>query len=218
MAETSAPKTLQPAKGKSISSLGIVWQMGKRYPRRIAYASIALMFAAAASTSIPMGIKFVVDNSFGACQKQARGCYDINNAFLFMFAIVIILGFATAFRFYFVSWLGERVVADIRMAVLNNLLRLSPSYFEENRPAEIASRITSDTAVIEQIVGTTVSVALRNTLTGIGGIAFLTWLAPGLTLKLLIGIPVIVMPITLLGRRLQGLARSSQDRVASVGT
>jgi ATP-binding cassette, subfamily B, bacterial len=218
MADTSDQKTAEPAKGKNIASLGIVWQMAKHYPGRIFYASIALLVAAAASTSIPMGIKFVVDNSFGACEKEAIGCFDINTAFLGMFGIVIVLGIATAFRFYFVSWLGERVVADIRIAVLNNLLRLSPSYFEENRPAEIASRVTSDTAVIEQIVGTTVSVALRNTLTGIGGIAFLSWLAPALTLKLLVGIPIIVLPITLLGRRLQGLARSSQDRVASVGT
>jgi ATP-binding cassette, subfamily B, bacterial len=218
MADISDQKTSEPAKGKNIASLGIVWQMAKHYPRRIFYAAIALLVAATASTSIPMGIKFVVDNSFGACEKEAIGCFDINTAFLGMFGIVVILGIATAFRFYFVSWLGERVVADIRIAVLNNLLRLSPSYFEENRPAEIASRVTSDTAVIEQIVGTTVSVALRNTLTGIGGIAFLSWLAPALTLKLLVGIPIIVLPITLLGRRLQGLARSSQDRVASVGT
>lgn len=218
MANTAEQSSSPPPNRKSISSLNIVWNMAKRYPSRIFYAACALLAAAAATSSIPLGIKYVVENSFGACEKRPTGCGDINTMFLLMFVIVVILGIATAFRFYFVSWLGERVVADIRTGVLDNLLKLSPSYFEENRPAEIASRITADTAVIEQIVGTTVSVALRNTLTGIAGVAVLTWLAPSLTLKLLIGIPIVVFPITFLGRRLQELSRTSQDRVASVGT
>ena len=213
--EASSPPSPQR---KSIASLSIVWRMAKRYPGRIFYAGCALLAAAAATSSIPVGIKYVVENSFGQCEQQAAGCGDIDFMFLMLFGIVIILGVSTALRFYFVSWLGERVVADIRIGVLDNLLRLSPSYFEENRPAEIASRVTADTAVIEQIVGTTASVALRNTLTGIAGVVVLTWLAPGLTLKLLIGIPIIVFPITFLGRRLQELSRTSQDRVASIGT
>src|SRR3546814_14495674 len=92
--------------------------------------------------------------------------------------IVVILALATALRFYFVSWLGERTVADIRQAVQRNLLRLAPGFFEENRPSEIASRMTSDTAIIEQVVGTTVSVALRNLVMGVGGIVYLFTLSP----------------------------------------
>src|SRR3546814_6825263 len=131
--------------------------------------------------------------------------------------IVVVLALATASRYYFVSWLGERVVADIRTAVQANLLRLAPAFFEENRPSEIASRLTADTAVIEQVVGTTVSVALRNIVTGVGGIAYLFTLAPKLTAMLLLGIPVVVLLIMLIGRRLRALSRTSQDRVADVG-
>ena len=122
---------------------------------------------------------------------------------------MLTLAVATALRFYFVSWLGERTVADIRQAVQRNLLRLAPGFFEENRPSEIASRMTSDTTIIEQVVGTTVSVALRNTVMGIGGIAYLFTLSPKLTGGILLGIPVIIMPIVLLGRRLH-VARSAR--------
>ena len=128
------------------------------------------------------------------------------------------LAIATAFRFYFVSMLGERVVADIRGDVHDNMLRLEPRFFEENRPSEIASRITTDTAVIETVVGSTVSIALRNIVMGFGGIIYLFTLAPMLTLELLLAIPLLIVPVTLLGRRVRNLSRSSQDRVADVGS
>lgn len=153
----------------------------------------------------------MIDSGFVA------GGGDIAPHFRYFYMIVIVLALATAMRFYFVSWLGERVVADIRGAVQRNLLRLAPAYFEENRPSEIASRMTSDTAIIEQVVGTTVSVALRNAVMGIGGIGLLFTLSPQLTGAMLLGIPVIIMPIMLLGRRLQNISRSSQDRVADIG-
>jgi ATP-binding cassette, subfamily B, bacterial len=129
-----------------------------------------------------------------------------------------VLAIATACRFYFVSMLGEKVIADIRVAVHDNLLRLEPRFFEENRPAEIASRITSDTAVIEMVVGSTVSVALRNVVMGIGGVIYLFALAPMLTMGLLLGIPIIILPVMLLGRRVRTISRSSQDRIADLGT
>jgi len=153
----------------------------------------------------------MIDSGFVA------GGGDVAPHFRLFYAIVLTLAFATALRFYFVSWLGERTVADIRQAVQRNLLRLAPGFFEENRPSEIASRMTSDTTIIEQVVGTTVSVALRNMVMGIGGIAYLFTLSPKLTGGILLGIPVIIMPIVLLGRRLQNVARSSQDRVADIG-
>jgi ATP-binding cassette subfamily B protein len=120
-------------------------------------------------------------------------------------------------RFYFVSWLGERVVADIRLRVHRNLLRLAPAFYEENSPKEISSRMTSDTALIEQVVGTTVSVALRNLLMAIGGTIYLFYLVPGLTVGLVLIIPAIVVPITYFGRRLRKVSRTSQDRVADIG-
>ena len=105
------------------------------------------------------------------------------------------MALATAIRFYFVSWLGERVVADIRLAVHRNLLRLAPGFFEENRPAEITSRITVDTTIIEQVVGTTISVALRNIVMGIACAVILFVLAPKLAAMMLLGIPLVVVPI-----------------------
>ena len=134
-----------------------------------------------------------------------------------MGGIVVVLALATAVRFQNVSWLGERVVADIRLRVQANLLRMAPSYFEETSPAEISSRMTSDTSLIEQAVGTTVSVALRNSITAVGGLIALFWLIPKLTLGLVIGIPVVVLPIVWFGRRLKKISRASQDRVADIG-
>jgi ATP-binding cassette, subfamily B, bacterial len=120
-------------------------------------------------------------------------------------------------RFYFVSWIGERTVADIRLAVHRNLLRLSPGFFEENRPAEITSRITVDTTIIEQVVGTTVSIALRNTILGIACVVILFALAPKLALLILGGAILVVLPIAILGRQVRAISTRSQDRIADVG-
>jgi ATP-binding cassette subfamily B protein len=196
---------------KKIGNLRMVWDRAIQYPRQIVFAAIALLVAALATLAIPWGFKSIVDEGF------ASGGEDIAPYFQFLLVIVAILAVATALRFYFVSWLGERVVADIRLAVQRNLLRLAPGFFEENRPSEIASRMTSDTAIIEQTVGTTVSVALRNIIIGIGGIIYLFTLAPTLTAGLLIGIPVVILPIVFIGRKLSSVSRFSQDRVADVG-
>jgi ATP-binding cassette subfamily B protein len=128
------------------------------------------------------------------------------------------MALATAVRFYFVSWLGERTVADIRLAVHRNLLRMSPGFFEENRPAEITSRITVDTTIIEQVVGTTASVALRNLVTGLACIAILFALAPRLAALMLLGVPLVIGPIVFLGRRVRAVSTRGQDRIADVGT
>jgi ATP-binding cassette subfamily B protein len=117
-----------------------------------------------------------------------------------------------------VSWLGERTVADIRLAVHRNLLRLSPGFFEENRPAEITSRMTVDTTIIEQVVGTTVSVALRNLVMGVGCAITMFVLAPKLAGLMLLGIPVVLGPMLFLGRRVRSISMRNQDRIADVGT
>jgi ATP-binding cassette, subfamily B, bacterial len=220
---------------RKLGSLRMIWRFAKNYPRQILIASAALLVAAVATTSVPAAFKLIVDCAFtngsGAvapmCDARVMrimamlgsdGPGDVGIYFKLLLVIVVILAAATAVRFYFVSWLGERVVADVRSAVQDNLLRLAPSFFEENRPAEIASRLTSDTAVIEQVVGTTVSVAARNVLIAIIGISFLFWLAPKLTALLLFGIPVVVVPIIYIGRRLENASKKSQDRVADIGT
>lgn len=204
---------IKPAEPKrKIGNLVMIWRFATKYPSKIAAALTALVIAASATLAIPSGFRLVIDKGF------AGEGGDIGRWFQYLLGIVVVLAIATALRFYFVSWLGERVVADVRGAVQQNLLRLSPSYFEENRPSEIASRLTTDTSVIEQIVGTTVSIALRNTVLAIGGVIYLLTLAPKLTLMLLIGIPVIILPIVYIGRKLEEVSRKSQDRVADVGT
>lgn len=196
---------------RSIGNLRLIWGFATAYPGRILGAALSLMVAASATLAIPSGFKRIIDQGF------ASGSGEVSPYFRYLLMIVVVLAFATALRFYFVSWLGERVVADVRSAVQRNLLTLAPRFFEENRPSEIASRLTADTSVIEQIVGTTVSVALRNLVMGVGGIAYLFTLAPKLTGLLLIGIPVIILPIVIIGRRLRAVSRFSQDRVADVG-
>jgi ATP-binding cassette subfamily B protein len=200
-------------KSRSLAPLRMVFGAAVQYPREIGFALAALLITSAATLAIPYRFKVIIDEAFGGSTTPD----DIAHAFQYLLMIVVILGIGTALRFYFVSWLGERVVADIRLKVQANLLRLSPGFYEVNSPKEISSRMTSDTAIIENVVGTTVSVALRNSLTAIGGIGLLIFLAPSLTLGLLIGIPVVIAPIVFFGRKIRAVSRSSQDRIADVG-
>ncbi|MET3827191.1 ATP-binding cassette subfamily B protein [Sphingomonas sp. PvP055] len=208
----NASDTAPPGRRK-LSNLLMIWHYGSRYPAQLTIALLALLTTSATTLYIPWTFKSVIDRGF----SSAGNSEHIDRVFYGLFGLVAVLAIATAVRFYFVSWLGERTVADIRTAVQANLLRLAPRWFEENRPSEVASRLTSDTAQIENAVGTTVSVALRNVLTGIGGIISLFALAPKLAGLLLLGIPVMVLPIVLLGRRVQAYSRSSQDRIADIG-
>jgi len=191
----------------------MIWGLAGRYPGRIAAALGALLVASCATLAIPYGFKRIIDRGFSA----GGSAHGVDSSFRYLLMIVVVLAIATACRFYFVSWLGERVVADLRRKVQANLLRLAPRFFEENRPSEIASRMTSDTAIIEQIVGSTVSIALRNSFTGVGGVIYLFVLAPKLAASLLLGIPLIMGPILILGRRVRGFSRSSQDKIAEIG-
>jgi ATP-binding cassette, subfamily B, bacterial len=212
-ASETVDNTAAPARSRTLAPLRMVFGTAVQYPREISLALTALVITAAATLAIPWRFKVIIDEAFGGAASPD----DIGRAFQYLLMIVVILGLGTAMRFYFVSWLGERVVADIRLKVQRNLLRLSPGFYEENSPKEISSRMTSDTAIIETVVGTTVSVALRNTLTGIGGTLLLLYLAPGLTMGLLVGIPLVIVPIVIFGRKIRAVSRSSQDRIADVG-
>ncbi|EAT09621.1 ABC transporter transmembrane domain-containing protein [Sphingobium sp. 10 DY56-G10] len=207
MADDSSISNTRPALG----NLAMLWRFARRYPGRIAGALIALIVSSAATLAIPNGFRLVIDKGF-------MGGGDIGRWFEYLLMIVIVLALASALRFYFVSWLGERVVADIRCATQANLLRQAPRFFEENRPSEIASRMTADTAIVEQVVGSTVSVALRNMVTAIGGLVYLFALAPKLAALLLLGIPVVLLVLIGLARRVRTLSRASQDRLADIGS
>ncbi|MDP2131298.1 MAG: ABC transporter transmembrane domain-containing protein [Erythrobacter sp.] len=213
-AEVVAGAEAEPAaRPRSLAPLRMVFGAAVQYPRQIGLALLALVITSAATLAIPWRFKVIIDEAFGGTANAEQ----IGHAFQYLLMIVLILGIGTALRFYFVSWLGERVVADIRLKVQENLLRLSPGFYEVNSPKEISSRMTSDTAIIENVVGTTISVALRNSLTAIGGIGLLLYLAPSLTLGLLIGIPLVIAPIVYFGRKIRTVSRTSQDRIADVG-
>ncbi|GAA4760735.1 ABC transporter ATP-binding protein/permease [Stakelama sediminis] len=198
---------------RKLSNLRIVWRYTARYKGRLAAALFSLFVAAIATLSVPYTFRLVVDNGFAAGSDPA----SIAPYFRGLLVVVLVLALATAGRFYFVSWLAERTTADMRMDVHRNLLRLPPRWFEENRPSEIASRLTSDTAVVEQVVGSTISIALRNFLIGVGGVVYLFVLAPRIATFLIVGIPVVVLPIMWLGGRVRKLSRSTQDRIADIG-
>lgn len=202
-----------PRESKSLGPLRMVWRAAAAYPGRVAMAGVALLITSATTASVPWGFRQVVDKGFARGSDPAT----INHWFETLLGMVTVLAIGTAIRFYNVSWLGERVVADIRLSVQKNLLRQPPSFFEENSPKEISSRMTADTGLIEQVVGTTVSVALRNLITAIVGVVILFFLAPKLTAGLVLAIPVVVLPIVWFGRRLRNESRTSQDRVADIG-
>nr|WP_295660350.1 ABC transporter transmembrane domain-containing protein [Polymorphobacter sp.] len=199
---------------RKLSKLVILWRFVKVYPGHLAMALVALAVAAGSTLAVPKGLQLVVDKGFHAGADPAV----IAPYFWALLGVVAVQGIATSVRFYYVSWIGERVVADLRRTVQRHLLSLDPGFFEENRPSEIASRLTSDTAVIEQVVSTSASVALRNAFMGIGGLVYMVALSPKLAGLMLLVIPMVIIPIIVLGRRVRDLSRSSQDRIASIGT
>jgi ATP-binding cassette, subfamily B, bacterial len=214
MASRPPKPPLPPPAERKLSRLKLLWQFSRAYPLQLIGALLALCVAAVTTLAIPQGLKMVVDNGF-AKGSDPGAIAPFFTAFL---GLVLLLGAATAVRFYFVTWIGERVVADLRTAVQKHLVTLDPVFFEENRPAEIASRITSDTAIIEQVVATSASLALRNSVMGIGGIGYMFWVSPRLTMLMLLVIPLTMLPLILLGRKVRDISRTSQDRVADLGT
>ena len=166
----SPENTIEKTKAKTLGPLRMVFLEAAKYRLQVFLALVALTITAAGTLAIPAASQLIVDRGFS-------GDGDIGRWFRYLLMIVVVIGFGTAARFYFVSWIGERVVADIRLKVQRNLLRLSPSFYEENSPKEISSRMTADTAIIETVVGTTVSVALRNMFLGVGG-TIIFWLLP----------------------------------------
>jgi len=210
------PRTLnngQVEPASSVRPLAMIGRAALAYPGQMTCALLALLVTAAATLAIPAGFRLIIDRGFAEGTDPA----EIARWFRYLFLIVIVLAVGTAARYYFVTLLGERVVADIRLAVQNNLLRLSPAFFEQNSPGEIATRLTADTTQIEHVVGVTISVALRNIIMVIGGTAYLLVLAPGLTGLLVVAVPAAMLPLMWFGRRVRRVSRESQDRLAEVG-
>lgn len=190
----------------------VVVTLLKPYRSRVIVAALALVVAALAMLGVGQGLRAVIDQGFAAGDPAW-----LDRALLAMFGVIALLAAATYLRFYNVSWLGERVTADLRRRVFDHLLSLPPSYFEQGRTGAVISRLTSDTTLIENAIGSTLSIALRNLLILIGGLAMLFTTNLKLTLLVLAGVPLVVAPIVLFGRRVRRLARISQDRVADLG-
>ncbi len=182
------------------------------YKKQIVWASIALIVTAGLNLALVQYVRIIVDQGFVAASTTM-----LNRAILGFLVIALLQALGTFARFYYVSWLGERVTADLRKAVFSHIIGLHPGYFEANLSGEIQSRITTDTTLIQSVIGSSVSMALRNILLFIGGILFLFITNPRLTSVVLICIPLVVGPIMFFGRRVRRLSRSSQDEIANVG-
>ena len=196
----------------ALKSLARVAAYLRPYRWQVAAAAVALIVAAGAVLAIGQGLKGVIDRGFGAGNAG-----ELDRTLALMLVVIVVMAIATYTRFYFVSWIGERVTADLRRSVFDHLLRLPPGWFEVTRTGEVISRLTNDTAMLETVVGSSASMAVRNLLLLVGGLVMLAITSTKLTLLVLAGVPVVVAPIILFGRRVKKLARASQDRIGDVG-
>jgi len=214
---TTSTNDSDAARKGSLATLKGLTPFMRPYRRQFILAGIALLFAAAATLAIPAAFKQMIDMGFGAAPGAAvdvSRLEHINATFLALFGVAAVLAVATAARFYMVSWLGERVTADIRSAVYGHVVRQSPEFFETTRTGEVLSRLTTDTTLIQTVVGTSISLALRNTLLFFGGLVMLFVTSPRLSSIILGLLVLVVLPIVLFGRRVRKLSRDSQDRIA----
>jgi ATP-binding cassette subfamily B protein len=219
MSNGSATDTPTPAARKSaLAALKGLLPFLRPYRRQFLLAGIALLVAAGATLAIPAAFKQMIDHGFGAASAGRGGggasAANVNATFLALFGVASVLAVATAARYYMVSWLGERVTADIRSAVYRHVVEQSPEFFETTRTGEVLSRLTTDTTLIQTVVGTSISLALRNTLLFVGGLAMLFVTSAKLTSIILGLLVLVVVPIVLFGRRVRKLSRDSQDRIA----
>ncbi|HEX8478046.1 MAG TPA: ABC transporter transmembrane domain-containing protein [Telluria sp.] len=197
----------------ALSALAGLFPFLTPYRRQFVFAGIALVVAACATLAIPYAFKQMIDLGFGA-SAGARSIRHVDATFLALFGVATVLALATAARFYLVSWLGERVTADIRAAVYRHVVNQSPEFFETTQTGEVLSRITTDTTLIQSVVGTSISLALRNTLLFAGGLAMLFVTSAKLSSIILALLVLVIVPIVLFGRRVRTLSRDSQDRIA----
>jgi ATP-binding cassette subfamily B protein len=201
------------AKLSTLPSLLPVIGFLKPYKLRLAGASLALLFTAAATLSMGWGLQVLIDRGFGN-----RDSADLLVAVSLLIAIAAAIAVGTFVRFYLVSWLGERVSADLRKAVFDNIVRLHPGFFELNRSGEIMSRLTTDTTLLQTIIGSSFSMALRSSLTLVGALVLMFITNLKLSLIIAVGVPLILLPILFFGRRVRRLSNQSQDSIASVGS
>jgi ATP-binding cassette, subfamily B, bacterial len=200
----------QPAQNsKKLNALFSLVPFLKPYWLRWIWTFIALAVAASTTLTLPVAFRFLIDSGFSNGNNG-----HIDQYFLALFGLSIVLAVATALRFYFVSWLGERVTADIRSAVYGHILRMSPQFFESTQTGEVLSRLTTDTTLIQTVVGTSLSMGLRNFFLLIGGFSMMLITSHRLAGYILVTLIFVIVPIFLFGRQVRKLSRDSQDRIA----
>ena len=176
------------------------------------------MIAAAATLAIPLAFRLLIDRGFSAPDAfSGLGDAHVNRVFLTLFAVALVLALATSVRFYCVSWLGDRITADLRKGVFSQVLRQDPVFFETLRTGEVQSRLSSDTTLIQSLIGSSISLGLRNALLFIGALMLMIWSSPTLA-SIIVGLLIaVVVPILVVGRRVRRLSRDSQDKLADTG-
>ncbi|MEM1156533.1 MAG: ABC transporter transmembrane domain-containing protein [Pseudomonadota bacterium] len=199
-------------KSASLPALIPVLSFLRPYRWRLVAASLALLFTAGATLSLGWGLQILIDRGFKGDSA------DLSTAISVLLSIAAAIAIGTFIRFYLVSWLGERVSADLRKAVFDNLVHLHPGFFESNRSGEIMSRLTTDTTLLQTIIGSSFSMALRSSLTMIGALVMMFITNLKLSLIIALGVPLVLLPILIFGRRVRRLSNQSQDSIASVGS
>lgn len=200
---------LDRPKGRSIQPLRALLPYIRPYSRTLVAALCALLLASAAQLSLPVAIRYLIDGGLLADDPA-----NIDRYFAGLFLVAMSLGVFSAIRFYLVTWLGERVVADLRTAVYRHIIRMDPTFFEVTKTGEVLSRLTTDTTLIQSISGSGLSIALRSLLNLLGALVMLAVTSPRLMGMILLLVPLVIVPIILIGRRVRTLSKASQDKVA----
>ena len=201
------------AKSQSPKSLSGLLPFLRPYRAQIALAGVFLVMAALATLAFPLALRSLIDGGLVQSDKGAQ-VMGLRDHFAALFGVAVALGVFSAARFYMVSWLGERVTADLRNAVYGHVLQQSPEFFETTQTGEVLSRLTADTTLVQTVVGSSLSMGLRNAVMGIGALGILIWTNPVVMLQVLLVLVLIVLPSLWFGRRVRKLSRASQDRVA----
>src|SRR3954470_24410450 len=196
-------------KGRSLQPLKALWPFLRPYGGTLAFATVALLVASAAMLALPVAVRYLIDHGMAAGDSGT-----VNRYFLAFLGAAIVFGVFAALRFYLVTWLGERVVADVRSEVYARVIRMDPTFFEVTRTGEVLSRLTTDTTLVQSIAGVNLSITLRSTIQLVGALVLLITTSPSLASMILLMIPFVIVPLILVGRRLRKLSRLAQDRIA----
>jgi ATP-binding cassette subfamily B protein len=206
----SSPSPLSSPPSRAVEPLFALFPFLRPYAGRWALSFLALITSAGATLALPVAFKYLIDRGFAGGDRA-----HIDRYFLALFGVSLVLAGATAARFYLVSWLGERVTADLRRAVYDHMLGMSPQFFETTQSGEVLSRLTADTTLIQTVVGTSLSMGLRNFFLLTGGVAMLAVTSPVLSGYIIGTLVVVIAPILIFGRRVRRLSRASQDKIAN---